>query len=114
MGAIRNYTMVRDSNRHPQPDSVVAGGYVDCRVLAANTAESQAVPTGARLVLVTTTGNVFLNFSTTAAVPAADVSDGSAPTLVVSTQPRMFAINSATAISVISSAINTVTFEFFS
>lgn len=114
MGAIRNLKQVTDGNRQIFPFSVTSGGWVDCRVLAAATHEAHTVPTGAKSVLISVTGNTFVNVGGTALVHAADVTDGSASILVVNTQPRLFSINGATTIGVIASAIQAVTLEFFS
>lgn len=114
MGAIRPYTQIKDANRETVAFSTSSGGYVDARVLAAGVAESHTVPTGAKHVLVTVTGNTFVNVGGTAAVPAADVTNGSASVLVVNAVPRLFALNGATAVGVIASAVQTVCLEFFS
>ena len=114
MGSLKELVVPRDTRNIPATaQSVNTGGYVDCRVLAASTAEVQTVPTGAKKVLITVTGNSFVQFGGAATVPAADVTDGSSPVLIVNTVPRMFACEGVATIGVISSAINTVTFEFF-
>lgn len=114
MGALRGYKQVKDANRETVAFSTSSGGYVDARVLAANTAESHTVPTGANYVLVTVTGNTWVNVGGTAAVASADVTNGTGSVLVVNTLPRMFALNGATAVGVIAPAIQTVCLEFFS
>ncbi len=58
--------------------------------------------------------DTFINIGGTATVVAADITDGSSSILVVNTLPRLFALNGATTIGVIASAISTVTLEFFS
>lgn len=58
--------------------------YVDVRVLAANTAERHAIPGGAKYVLFSADGNFYAKFgevTVTAAVPSADVVDGTASEL---------------------------------
>jgi len=58
-------------------------GYIDNRVLAANTAETFTVPTGAKFVEMNCTANYWVAYTfsgfddRTAAVPAADTTDGS-------------------------------------
>ena len=105
---------IRDANGALIPWATPAGGYVDARVLAANTAEVHTVPEGATRVLVTVTGNAFINIGGAAAVAAADVTNGSGSILMVNTQPRLFALNGAATIGVIASAIQTVVLEFYS
>ena len=114
MGAIRNLVQVKDANREVVPGSAPSGGYVDCRVLAASTHESHTVPDGAKHVLVTVTGNTFVNIGGTATVPAADITDGTSSVLCVNAVPRVFALHGASAIGIIASAVQTVTLEFFS
>lgn len=58
------------SNIRPAPS------YIDARVLAANTVESHTMPANARFVLFSSTCNFYVNPNGTAAVPAADVTDG--------------------------------------
>lgn len=74
-------------------DSVMA------RALAANTAESITVPSGARIVVLTCTENFYANPVTTAAVPG-DVTDGSASEL----NPQARSVVGVTTISVITAA----------
>lgn len=114
MGAIKPYTQIKDANRSIVAFSTSAGGYVDARVLAAGVAEVHTVPTGAKHVLVTTTGTAFINVGAAAAVPAADVTNGTSSTMVVNTLPRLFALNGATTVGVIAAAIQTVCLEFYS
>jgi len=52
--------------------------YVDARVLAADTAESIAVPAGAKFCTLTADGEFYFNTRAAAAKPAADISNGSA------------------------------------
>lgn len=56
----------------------------DCRqavVLAAGETKILATPTGATMVLINATSNVWVRFGGAAAVPTADITDGSAPEL---------------------------------
>lgn len=87
-----------------------APAYVDARVLAANVAESQTVPTGANWVLFSSTCNFFAHPSATATVPAADTTTGVASEL----NPAAWKLTSSiTTISVIASATCTVTMSFY-
>ena len=109
---LKDLAQVFDSNIRIG-DVTLAGGYVDCRILAANTQESHDVPTGAKYVRVTATGDVFINIGGTAAV-AADITNGTSSILMVNALPRVFALGSATTIGVIASAVQTVVLEFYS
>ena len=110
---LKDLAQVFDSNIRIG-DVTLAGGYVDCRILAANTQESHDVPTGAKYVRVTVTGDVFINIGGTAAIVAADITNGTSSILMVNALPRVFALGSATTIGVIASAVQTVVLEFYS
>lgn len=87
-----------------------APAYVDARVLAANVAEAQTVPAGARWVLFSSSCNFYANPSAAAAVPAADVTDGSASEL----NPAAWQLPSTViSISVIAGAACVVTMSFY-
>jgi len=113
MGALKALRLASDANQKTIDGAVVAGGWVDCRLLAAGVAEVHTVPAGAKFVLISVTGNVYINFGTAAAIPAADVINGSASILMVNTLPRIFELKGAATIGVIAPAIQTVTLEFF-
>lgn len=51
--------------------------YVDARVLAASANEDHTIPSGAKYVLFSSTADFYAKIGGTAAVPAADVTDGS-------------------------------------
>lgn len=87
-----------------------ASNHVDARVLAAGVAESHVVPRGARYVLFSANTDFYAKFDGTAAVPAADVTDGSASVL----NPGLRGISGVATIGLISSSICVVTMEFFS
>ena len=60
--------------------AIEQSGYIDAKVLAANTAETVTVPTGARIVLFSATDNFYMDTRTIPAViPTADISNGTAP-----------------------------------
>lgn len=95
--------------------------YVDARVLAANTAEQHTIPTftdhlgntkTARHVIFNATADFYAAYGTnpTAAVPAADVTDGTASEL----NPTIRFLDGAdTKISLISAGTCIVTMAFF-
>lgn len=57
--------------------AIRASDYINARVLAAGVEESETVPTGARIVLFSSTSNFYLKVGATAAVPSTDVTNGS-------------------------------------
>ncbi len=86
--------------------------WIDARVLAANTAVTFQAPAGARFVLFSADGDFYCrtaSASTAAAVPTADVTDGTAAEL----NPAMRFIGDMEFISVIANAPRVVTMQFF-
>ena len=88
---------------------------VNAVVLAANTAETIPIPTGAKFVLLTGTVNFYADPIGTAVV-AVDTTNGTAPELVLSTVPVLRSLEGVVAggISVISASICIVTAAFYS
>lgn len=100
---------------HPGQAALPISDSVLHRILAANTAESIAVPTGAKLVVLTSIGaDSYAKGSGSAAVPAADVTDGSGSAPLPAGVPRLLRCGDVTTISVISSGTPAVIAEFFS
>jgi hypothetical protein len=84
--------------------------YVDARVLAANVSETHTIPTGAGFVLFASTCNFYAKPGASAAVPAADVTDGTGSEL----NPAAWVITSSmTQITLISAVACTVTMVFY-
>jgi hypothetical protein len=94
-------------------DALVQSDVINARVLAANTVETFQAPAGARIVVFSADGNFYCKIaptSTPAAIPAADVTDGSASEL----NPNVRYLPSEQAfISLIASATRVVTMQFF-
>jgi hypothetical protein len=91
----------------------LADDYVDARVLAASTAERHTIPTGAKFVVFSADATFYAKFgdvTVTAAVPAADVTDGTGS----SVNPEAREIPSGvTHISLIATAATVVTMDFY-
>lgn len=101
-------------NPHALMASIGQSGYINTRVLAANTAETFQAPAGAKYVLFSADGDFFSKIaasSTAAAVPASDVTDGSASEL--NPGMRTLPVDQAY-ISLIASEARIVTLSFFS
>ncbi|WP_406858474.1 hypothetical protein ABEG18_12940 [Alsobacter sp. KACC 23698] len=95
------------------PNAPIATDYVDARVLGAGASEAHPIPSGAQMVNFSADGDFFAKFGTsivTAAVPGADVANGSASMLNPGTR-RIPA--GATHIALIASAARVVTLEFW-
>ena len=84
--------------------------YIDARVLAANTNETHTVPTGAKYVVFAANCAAFYaKQGGAAAVPAADVTDGTGSAL----NPAGFGIDGISSIGLISPTACTVSLWFF-
>lgn len=65
---------------HSSPTQAIRqSDYINVRFLAADTAETETIPTGARIVLFSATGNFYLNTRAAAVIPTGDITDGSGP-----------------------------------
>lgn len=86
--------------------------YVNASVLAAGVSEQQTVPTGANWVTFSSDADFYAKFGTnpTAAVPGADVTDGTASVL----NPTVRYIKDIAKIALVSSIATVVTLEFYS
>lgn len=86
----------------------------DVRVLAANTAETHTIPTGAKVVILTPLkDHLYVKNGVTPTVPAVDVTDGSGPLCIPIGQTRILEIGDWTDIRMISELANIVGMEFF-
>jgi hypothetical protein len=95
--------------RHGQTAVIAYPQYVNASVLAAGVAETITVPTGAKVAIFNSTGNFYVNWLTTAAVPAADITNGSAPEL----NPVARDIAGLSSFSIIAPADCVVTVAYF-
>lgn len=85
-------------------------GYVDARVLAANTNEDHTIPTGARWVIFSSSCAAFYaKNGGSATVPSNDVTDGSGSSL----NPIGYYVERSTTIGLISPTTCVITMEFF-
>ncbi len=109
---MRKLNQITDANGRPVSGALLVSDKIDARVLAAATAESATIPAGAKYVRLSSTAPFYANFSTTAAIPAADITNGSSSILIPSA--ALFEIPAgATAISLIAAAIGVITLEWF-
>ena len=106
-------TIKAHSRSYSHDDIVPVPGYVDSKLLAAATAESFTVPSGAKSVRLhsASPAATFAKFDGTATVPG-DIADGTAPHML-SAEGRWFTCEGVTTISVISSGTPIVVAEFF-
>lgn len=83
--------------------------YVDVRFLVAGVAEVHTIPAGAAYVLFSANGDFYTNFNAAAAVPAADVTDGTGSEM----NPTIRYINGGTSIGIIAPQNTIVTLAFY-
>lgn len=98
----------RDGNKtntfaRPAPD------YIDARVLAANTNEDHTVPATAKYVIFSADGDFYAKPGGTAAVPAADVTNGTGSEL----NPVIWDLTGVSTIGLIAEATRKVTLTFY-
>ena len=72
-----NIEIKKDSSYYLSTFAIKQSDTINNRVLADSVAESDTVPTGAKMVLFSATGNFYCKINDTAAIPGADVTDGS-------------------------------------
>lgn len=109
MALLKPMLLGKDANRFPMQNVLNACDHIDARVLAANTAEAHTVPTGATHVVFSGTADFYVNYGGTAAVPAADVTNGSASEL----NPMAREIRGITSLGLISASTCIVTMCFY-
>lgn len=109
------YFTPRDAAGNLLPDVMPDCDRVDVRVLAANTAEDIDVPTGAKICRLDADGVFYFNTQGDAAVPSADVTDGSGSRFVGSGSPFvMISVDGVADVSVIAGAARKITACFWS
>ena len=65
---------------HSSPTQAIRqSDHINVRFLAADVAETETIPAGARIVLFSSTGNFYLNTRAAAVIPTGDITDGSGP-----------------------------------
>lgn len=83
--------------------------HIDARVLAAGVAETHTVPTAADIVIFSSDGDFYARPNASAAVPAADVTDGTGSEL----NPVIWHLSGVTTIGIIAPAAQKVTLSFY-
>ena len=96
-------------------DQLLPASYVDYRVLVATTHEVHTVPSGAKTIVVTPVGaDVYVKSGGTAAIPAADVTDGSGSIVIPDGQSRAFPVLNVATLGLISAGTPKVMLECYS
>ena len=112
---------VQDFNTPGVGNPHLHSSYVSARVLAAGAAENITIPVGAAgqgiatIVRIAANADIYINFGGAAAVPAADIDDGTASELIkANSDPEWRYIPAgSTVISVVSAGTAIVTASFF-
>lgn len=100
-------------------DQPVPATYKNHHVLAASTAETETVPATIgssvvpKVVLIIPTETIFIRTDGTAAVPSADVSGGTALTMVRGGDSLLLPVTPADALSIISESACHVSFWYY-
>lgn len=110
-GIVNRLRPAIDPNGNPLMDCCEVSGYIDNRVLAANTHEDHTIPTGAKVVRITCSAAMWVNFVGEATIPTDEVSTGLG--CIYIPVERFFALPiDATVISMISGSTCLVSLEF--
>ena len=80
---LSNFRITEDINYTPQSDIIYPPEFVNAYVLAGGAAATTVtIPAGARIALISATGNFYVNWGTvTAAVPTVNITTGDGPEL---------------------------------
>lgn len=107
---VQNQFVISPESRGAYSSNVrLAPTWIDARVLAVSTAESHTIPTGALWVVFSSNCNFYANPNGTAAVPAADVTDGTGSEL----NPTAWRIEGLTSISLIAPTVCIITMSYY-
>jgi len=89
-------------------------GWHDARVLAASTNEAATPPVGANKVRVVASTIAYARANTAAAIPAADIADGTASVILPATVEVWFDLAGVTGINLIAAGTPVITLDYFS
>jgi hypothetical protein len=107
---MKRLTVKQDANAKYSLFAIPPSDTINAKVLAANVAETDTVPADAKCVLFSATGNFYCKINDTAAIPGADVTDGSGSEL----NPSGRIVAAADTISLIAPADCIVTLAYYS
>lgn len=100
----------RDRTYHFPLFAVAQSDTINNRVLASGVEESDGVPPGAKLVMFSATGNFYCKINGTAAIPGADIIDGTGSEL----NPAARTVVASDTISLVAPANCVVTLSYYS
>jgi hypothetical protein len=103
----------RDCNRWIMEIVCNQSPYIAAMVFSGAAAKTSTPPTGARFVKLSTTAAVYFKIGGSAAVPAADVTDGSASRLLSPGETVTIDLEGATTVGVAAGAAAVVTLVYY-
>jgi|SRR5208337_1643712 len=106
---IIGFTVRHDTNGNPNTFDLSVCLYVDDIVLVGGAAQTVTVPTGATCVNFAASGIFYANFTTTATVPASNITGGSGSII----SPGCRYLNGLTSFSIIAPANCVVSLEWY-
>jgi hypothetical protein len=113
MGTATALVASRDANRWILDEVYNQSGYIAAMVFSGAAAKSSTPPAGAKFVRISTTVAVYVKIGGTAAVPAADVTDGSGSALLAPGQSIVHDLAGATSVGVAAGAAAVVTLTYY-
>ena len=76
---MRKLKIELDGYHSSSTQAIRQSDFINVRFLAAGVAETETIPTGARIVLFSATSNFYLNTRAAAVIPTGDSTNGSGP-----------------------------------
>ena len=113
MGAATPLVAARDANRWIMDEVHNQSGYINAMVFSGAAAKTSTPPASARIVKITTTVAVYVNVGAAAAVPAADVTDGTASALLPAGGSVTLDLAGAATVGVAAGAAAVVTLTYY-
>ena len=113
MGTATALVCSKDANRWIVDGIRNQSGYIAAMVFSGAAAKSSTAPAGAKLVKLTATVAVYVKVGGAAAVPAADVTDGSASELLPAGGTMFVDLGGATTVGVAAGAASVVTLVYY-
>ena len=103
----------RDAIRWVSDEIFNQSPYVANMVFSGSAVKTSTPPTGAKFVKLTTTANVYFSLNGTAAVPVADVTDGSGSQLLSVYGSEFYSLDGSTAVSVAAGGAAVVSLVYY-
>lgn len=109
---MKSIALTPDSSNRPIP-TLVNSDSINYRSLAASVAETETKPAGANWVIITPNCEVYAALSGTAAVPAADITNGSGPIYCPGGSSRLINISQVSTFSLVAVSAGLVELAYY-